>query len=100
MTLHNLGVEGVHPLRGGYDEWKKLGFPLAPATTTSPIVKSLQVVYAAILPQLRFPAAYYSEAGNEDWTTSIRSPDKPGTLRPRSSFQYRVRKESFSWHAM
>jgi len=48
MTLHNLGVEGVHPLRGGYDEWKKLGFPLAPATTTSPIVKSLQVVYAAI----------------------------------------------------
>jgi membrane protein DedA with SNARE-associated domain/rhodanese-related sulfurtransferase len=28
MTLHKLGIERVRPLRGGYDEWKKLGFPL------------------------------------------------------------------------
>jgi membrane protein DedA with SNARE-associated domain/rhodanese-related sulfurtransferase len=28
MTLHNLGIERVRPLRGGYDEWKRLGFPL------------------------------------------------------------------------
>ncbi len=28
MTLINLGIERVRPLRGGYDEWKRLGFPL------------------------------------------------------------------------
>jgi len=28
MTLHNLGIERVRPLRGGFDEWKRLGFPL------------------------------------------------------------------------
>jgi membrane protein DedA with SNARE-associated domain/rhodanese-related sulfurtransferase len=28
MTLHKLGIECVRPLRGGYDEWKRLGFPL------------------------------------------------------------------------
>jgi membrane protein DedA with SNARE-associated domain/rhodanese-related sulfurtransferase len=28
MALHKLGIERVHPLRGGYDEWKRLGFPL------------------------------------------------------------------------
>lgn len=28
MTLYKLGIERVRPLRGGYDEWKKLGFPL------------------------------------------------------------------------
>ena len=27
MTLHKLGIERVRPLRGGYDEWKRLGFP-------------------------------------------------------------------------
>ena len=27
MTLHRLGIERVRPLRGGYDEWKRLGFP-------------------------------------------------------------------------
>jgi membrane protein DedA with SNARE-associated domain/rhodanese-related sulfurtransferase len=35
MTLHNLGIQRVRPLRGGYDEWKCLGFPLdavAPAS--------------------------------------------------------------------
>ena len=28
MTLFKLGIERVRPLRGGYDEWKRLGFPL------------------------------------------------------------------------
>jgi membrane protein DedA with SNARE-associated domain/rhodanese-related sulfurtransferase len=28
MTLHRLGIERVRPLRGGYDEWKRLGYPL------------------------------------------------------------------------
>lgn len=28
LRLHKLGIERVRPLRGGYDEWKKLGFPL------------------------------------------------------------------------
>jgi membrane protein DedA with SNARE-associated domain/rhodanese-related sulfurtransferase len=28
MTLVKLGIERVRPLRGGYDEWKRLGFPV------------------------------------------------------------------------
>jgi membrane protein DedA with SNARE-associated domain/rhodanese-related sulfurtransferase len=28
MTLHHLGIERVRPLRGGYDEWKRLGYPM------------------------------------------------------------------------
>jgi len=28
MTLHGLGIERVRPLRGGFDEWKRLGFPM------------------------------------------------------------------------
>ena len=28
LTLRRLGIERVRPLRGGYDEWKRLGFPL------------------------------------------------------------------------
>lgn len=28
MTLHKLGIERVRPLRGGFDEWKRLGYPL------------------------------------------------------------------------
>jgi len=34
MTLHKLGIERVRPLRGGYDEWKRLGFPLAAVAPT------------------------------------------------------------------
>jgi membrane protein DedA with SNARE-associated domain/rhodanese-related sulfurtransferase len=30
MTLHKLGIERVRPLRGGYDEWKRLGYPVDP----------------------------------------------------------------------
>lgn len=28
MKLHKLGIERVRPLRGGFDEWKKLGYPM------------------------------------------------------------------------
>ncbi len=28
MALHKLGINRVRPLRGGYDEWKRRGFPL------------------------------------------------------------------------
>jgi membrane protein DedA with SNARE-associated domain/rhodanese-related sulfurtransferase len=28
MELHKLGIDRVRPLRGGFDEWKRLGFPL------------------------------------------------------------------------
>jgi rhodanese-related sulfurtransferase len=28
MKLRQAGIHRVRPLRGGFDEWKKLGFPL------------------------------------------------------------------------
>lgn len=28
MALHKLGIERVRPLRGGYEEWNRLGFPV------------------------------------------------------------------------
>jgi membrane protein DedA with SNARE-associated domain/rhodanese-related sulfurtransferase len=28
MALHKLGIERVRPLRGGFDEWKRLGYPM------------------------------------------------------------------------
>lgn len=28
MALYKLGIDRVRPLRGGYDEWKRLGYPL------------------------------------------------------------------------
>jgi rhodanese-related sulfurtransferase len=36
MTLHKLGIERVRPLRGGFDEWKRLGFPMAPVKLARP----------------------------------------------------------------
>ncbi len=45
MTLHKLGVERVRPLRGGFDEWKRLGYPMdaippvVPDTMDSPLVQ-------------------------------------------------------------
>jgi len=35
MTLHRLGIERVRPLRGGYDEWKRLGFPVDEVVMTA-----------------------------------------------------------------
>lgn len=42
MMLHNLGIERVRPLRGGYDEWKRLGFPrdaVPPVKTVVPVAE-------------------------------------------------------------
>jgi membrane protein DedA with SNARE-associated domain/rhodanese-related sulfurtransferase len=40
MTLHKLGIERVRPLRGGYDEWKRLGFPLDAVPLAQPPLES------------------------------------------------------------
>ena len=39
MTLHKLGIERVRPLRGGYDEWKRLGYPLDAVAPVMPLVQ-------------------------------------------------------------
>jgi membrane protein DedA with SNARE-associated domain/rhodanese-related sulfurtransferase len=39
MTLHKLGIERVRPLRGGYDEWKRLGYPLDAVAPAMPLVQ-------------------------------------------------------------
>ncbi|HEY2468044.1 MAG TPA: VTT domain-containing protein [Terracidiphilus sp.] len=43
LTLHKLGIERVRPLRGGYDEWKRLGFPLDTIPPVNPMVAVEQV---------------------------------------------------------
>jgi len=39
MTLHKLGIDRVRPLRGGYDEWKRLGYPLDAVEPVMPLVQ-------------------------------------------------------------
>jgi membrane protein DedA with SNARE-associated domain/rhodanese-related sulfurtransferase len=39
MMLHKLGIERVRPLRGGYDEWKRLGYPLDAIAPVMPLVQ-------------------------------------------------------------
>jgi membrane protein DedA with SNARE-associated domain/rhodanese-related sulfurtransferase len=39
MTLNKLGIDRVRPLRGGFDEWKRLGFPLDPIP---PVLTTIQ----------------------------------------------------------
>jgi len=39
MTLHKLGIERVRPLRGGFDEWKRLGYPLDAVEPVMPSVE-------------------------------------------------------------
>jgi membrane protein DedA with SNARE-associated domain/rhodanese-related sulfurtransferase len=39
MTLHKLGIERVRPLRGGFDEWKRLGFPLDEVQMAQPALE-------------------------------------------------------------
>ncbi len=39
LTLHRLGIERVRPLRGGYEEWKRLGYPLDAITPVMPLVQ-------------------------------------------------------------
>lgn len=37
LKLHRLGVERVRPLRGGYEEWKRLGFPMDAIPPVMPV---------------------------------------------------------------
>lgn len=39
MALHKLGIDRVRPLRGGYDEWKRLGFPLDAVQLAKPALE-------------------------------------------------------------
>jgi membrane protein DedA with SNARE-associated domain/rhodanese-related sulfurtransferase len=43
MALHKLGIERVRPLRGGYDEWKRLGFPMDDIVPVMPEVPIVQI---------------------------------------------------------
>ncbi len=42
LTLLNLGIERVRPLRGGFDEWKKLGYPLDAIPPVMPMVTVIE----------------------------------------------------------
>ena len=42
MMLVKLGIERVRPLRGGFDEWKKLGYPLTEIPPVMPMVEVIQ----------------------------------------------------------
>lgn len=44
MALHKLGIERVRPLRGGFDEWKRLGYPM---DSVRPVMPLVQVTQAA-----------------------------------------------------
>lgn len=39
LALQKLGIERVRPLRGGYDEWKRLGYPLEAIEPVMPLVQ-------------------------------------------------------------
>ncbi len=43
MTLHKLGIKRVRPLRGGYDEWKRLGYPLDAVPPVLSVIPVAQV---------------------------------------------------------
>ena len=38
LALHKLGIERVRPLRGGFDEWKRLGYPMDAIPPVMPMV--------------------------------------------------------------
>jgi membrane protein DedA with SNARE-associated domain/rhodanese-related sulfurtransferase len=42
MMLQNLGIDCVRPLRGGFEEWKRLGYPLEPIPPAIPFALSTQ----------------------------------------------------------
>jgi len=44
MTLHKLGIDRVRPLRGGFDEWKRLGFPLDAVKIAKPALVPVQTL--------------------------------------------------------
>ncbi|MGA9062995.1 MAG: VTT domain-containing protein [Terracidiphilus sp.] len=41
MQLHRLGIERVRPLRGGFDEWKRLGYPLDAIPPVIPLAEAI-----------------------------------------------------------
>jgi rhodanese-related sulfurtransferase len=43
LKLHKLGVQRVRPLRGGYDEWKKLGYPLQAVPPVQPQITLVEL---------------------------------------------------------
>ncbi len=44
LMLHKLGIERVRPLRGGFDEWKRLGYPLDAIAPAQPLVQLTAIV--------------------------------------------------------
>ena len=44
MTLMKLGIVRVRPLRGGYDEWRRLGFPVDAVTLARPPLEPAQTL--------------------------------------------------------
>jgi rhodanese-related sulfurtransferase len=44
MTLYRLGIERVRPLRGGYDEWKRLGYPVEAAKLSRPPLEPARAI--------------------------------------------------------
>jgi membrane protein DedA with SNARE-associated domain/rhodanese-related sulfurtransferase len=43
LMLHKLGIDRVRPLRGGYDGWKRLGYPLDAIAPVMPLVQVMPV---------------------------------------------------------
>ena len=44
MILIKLGIERVRPLRGGFDEWKRLGFPLVEVQMAQPSLEPAETL--------------------------------------------------------
>lgn len=42
LTLRKLGIERVRPLRGGFDEWKKRGYPMDAIPPVIPLVSAIE----------------------------------------------------------
>jgi membrane protein DedA with SNARE-associated domain/rhodanese-related sulfurtransferase len=42
MALHKLGIDRVRPLKGGFDEWKRLGYPMDAIPPVMPLVPAEQ----------------------------------------------------------
>ena len=43
LKLHRLGVERVRPLKGGFDEWKRLGYPMDAIPPVQPSASLVQL---------------------------------------------------------
>ena len=42
LQLHKLGIDRVRPLRGGFDEWKRLGYPMDEIPPFKTLVPSIE----------------------------------------------------------